>query len=759
MPVTRRPAYAVPAGGALLVALALVVVLPAEGQDGQEAAPVSVEFHAALTLATDPELRPLLQAVPDYVEQRSWPQVARLLQALLDAREDSFTIARPKARPGKPDARWTGVWAEAERRLAGLPAQGLASYEALFGARAKSLLADAKKNSDPERLAAVARRYFCTAAGAEAAELVGTWHLDRGRHPQAALWFRRLLGHPRADRLAPLTLFRACLAFRRAGDEAGARQTWERIAKRAPGGLHLGERLVSLTELRRGLDRPVAAEPTPAPAPDWRMFRRDPARGGEGPGAIALLENRWQRPTAFTANPRAWVESAVDKQATRFRPVLPAFFPVVAAGKVIYRSHAGIHAADVATGKVAWEVVASGSLEKIAGEAAQLPYVHAWVTGYLADHPHVLFENSALGALSTDGHRVYAVDGLAVPPYLNPQLAGGKRGLRQWLDQLDLVAEVGDLAYHSKLLAIDLATGRVVWERGGASAKPGRGPRERYFLGPPLPLDGRLYALAEEDQELHLVCLEPTGADLAWRLKLGTVHLKTLLDPRRRLEATHLAYADGVLVCPTNAGAVVGVDLLTHGLRWAYPYRESTPAADSDPPFPLRGRWRVPTPDLNAQWQTSAPVIHDGKVIFTAPDSPRVHCLDLRDGAPRWTAPRDADDLYLADVSRGQVLLVGKENCRALALADGRERWRVKTGQPSGQGFASGGVYYLPLKRAAKEGKPAVYGIDLERGEVVSRTLTPKGASPGNLVGSAGRVVSQTATDIALFAGQKVSGD
>ena len=40
------------------------------------------------------------------------------------------------------------------------------------------------------------------------------------------------------------------------------------------------------------------------------------------------------------------------------------------------------------------------------------------------------------------------------------------------------------------------------------------------------------------------------------------------------MQAAHLAYADGILVCPTNAGVVLGVDLLSHSLVWAHSYRD-----------------------------------------------------------------------------------------------------------------------------------------------------------------------------------------
>jgi len=48
----------------------------------------------------------------------------------------------------------------------------------------------------------------------------------------------------------------------------------------------------------------------------------------------------------------------------------------------------------------------------------------------------------------------------------------------------------------------------------------------------------------------------------------------------RRAHAAPLAYGEGILVCPTNAGAVFGVDFLTHRLLWAYAYRDRAAVKD-----------------------------------------------------------------------------------------------------------------------------------------------------------------------------------
>ena len=73
----------------------------------------------------------------------------------------------------------------------------------------------------------------------------------------------------------------------------------------------------------------------------------------------------------------------------------------------------------------------------------------------------------------------------------------------------------------------------------------------------------------------------------------------------RRTQATHLAFGEGILVIPTNAGAVFGVDLLSNSLVWAYPYRER----DVTPAVPAGG--------------SAGPGIEPGSIGFTATATPR----------------------------------------------------------------------------------------------------------------------------------------
>src|SRR5207245_8827514 len=200
----------------------------------------------------------------------------------------------------------------------------------------------------------------------------------------------------------------------------------------------------------------------------------------------------------------------------------------------------------------------------------------------------VLFENSTIGALSHDNQRVYFVDDLSIPPHpsmMNQQNFGNAVSFNAFNDEVQF----------SRLTAVDLETGKLRWTLGGRgtsqaltppvpprrivngapvpAAPPPPEPDDKrdtltsaadltdtFFLGPPLPLSGKLYQLAEKNTELKLICLDPNKLDaqnlpeIVWAQSLGTSNRRLPQDSLRRVQAAHLAYGDGILVCPTQPG-------------------------------------------------------------------------------------------------------------------------------------------------------------------------------------------------------------
>jgi outer membrane protein assembly factor BamB len=282
----------------------------------------------------------------------------------------------------------------------------------------------------------------------------------------------------------------------------------------------------------------------------------------------------------------------------------------------------------------------------------------------------------------------------------------------------------------------------LVWELGDEFVGP-KEFRGGHFPGPPLPLGGRLYALFQKGEELRLVCIDPPAnpgapVNIVWNEKLAALDSVLVTSPRG-FQAAPVAAAADLLVCPTNAGKVIGFDLEKQKVAWTHEYH----------PEPLGGA-------LDVGWKATGPIVHDGKVIVTAPDCDEVLCLWARDGKAAWRVRRDGD-LYVAGVFGNDVLLVGDKSCRALSLAFGTVRWQLDTGRPTGLGVAGGGFYYLPLANFGKSGEPEVCVLDLRAGAVKTHLKTGTKEPPGNLLLHEGRLLSQTASAVHAFV-EKVPG-
>jgi outer membrane protein assembly factor BamB len=730
-----------------------------QAQQGQLGAAPRGEAAASqvITLPTDPALKKKFDAIPDYLKEELWPEAVRSLQSLLEIREDVFfPLARPGT-DGKEVVQWRSVRAEANHLLGTLPPAALEFYEVSFGQQAKALLAEAR--NDPHLLAQVMQRYFHTQAGAEATARLANHHLDRGRYFLAALCFERYLERVGSDKLSAAELFRAALAFHRAGDRANAERTWKRLGDRAADGLRLGERKVSLAELEKALGRPGEQGTDPGGGRTWAMFRGGPARLARAAAGAPVDELRWTRSLFQDATAQSWLLGALLRQEQRGQAALPGAFPIVSGGRIVCRTPRGLWALDAATGATLWEAPSEGGLEPLRSEPDHAAYVNQWAAAHLEHSPAALLENSILGTLSSDGSQVFAVDDLAVPPA--PHHYAGFAGRQGQGLRLAFAPELTDAVYHNRLRAIDLETGKLAWEVGGRARKEVAGINEAdaplldcFFLGPPLPLAGKLYVLAEKNQELRLVCLDAARGEIAWTQLLATAQKKLLLDGARRVHAAHLAVSEGVLVCPTNAGALVGVDLLTQSLLWAHIYQEEPPKPELPPGRgrAVRTALKAPEPPpCDADWHGSAPLLADGKIVYGAPDAPALFCLNLRDGSPRWTRKSSAQDLYVAGIHQDKVIVVTKQGVQALSLDTGKELWKVEVGLPSGHGVAAGNIYYVPVKADARNRQPAIWAVDLDRGTLLGATPTPNDEVPGNLVFADGQVFSQTPTQLTAY--------
>lgn len=352
----------------------------------------------------------------------------------------------------------------------------------------------------------------------------------------------------------------------------------------------------------------------------------------------------------------AWIDQNLKKFMMMIdqrpnHPPLPAFFPIASAGRIIFRTYDTVCCVatrddasqnpPVKAGELLWMADWSfqGLYAMVSDGSRRSQMDQNWMPPYMQQGPFgIFFENGLIGAMSHDGSLVYFVDDIAVPPHAQQQQMFNNNG-----QPMAFGSSFNDMVHHSKLVAVNLETGKLVWRAGGRIANkkapvPGEVEKETsesllsdaFFLGAPLPLAGKIYLVIEKDRDLHLVCLDPTKIDasthhpeLVWSQPLGNPHTPLPTDSLRRMQGISLAYSDNVLVVPTNAGAVLGIDLLSHSIIWARSYRMANKVVDPNAGVNLGGMggrrfvngMQQPNPDqfLNADrwrtWRRSSPAV------------------------------------------------------------------------------------------------------------------------------------------------------
>ena len=312
--------------------------------------------------------------------------------------------------------------------------------------------------------------------------------------------------------------------------------------------------------------------------------------------------------------------------------------------------------------------------------------------------------------------------------------------------QLYALAELAQSA-----VALDLRRqGALRWMVGGETGLDEAKLAGAFFLGPPLPLFGQLYVLAELNAEIRLVVLDATDGAAGVVPAAGPCGRP---DHRRQSDAAagrrSPSFADGVLVCPTSAGAVVAVDIATRSLLWGYQY---APMVAANRQSVMMQAYPGQILKAGSRWLDGTITLADGCVLLTPPESDRLCCLDLLTGQAKWP-PRDrtadsTDWLYLACVDGGNAILVGRDRVTAVRLADGQPAWLApvllsadQREMPSGRGYYSERHYYLPTTGAQ------LLKIDLEQGRLVERTKT--GRVLGNLVCYQDQILAQGVDSLA----------
>ncbi|MFW6171662.1 MAG: PQQ-binding-like beta-propeller repeat protein, partial [Planctomycetota bacterium] len=587
---------------------------------------------------------------------------------------------------------------------------------------------------------------------------------DQGRPLAAALRFQRLLGTDHArQRYEPelSVLLATCWLMADMPDRAS--QSLGELESRMPAAkLRAGDNEVSLfdpndpTLLKsaRAADvaRPAAwgrIEPVMVwlgeavggeltarlrEAAEWLMHCGNTARNAETAAGTPLMRARWRVQTANHPNDEELIGQGRKQYLEQGIPLIPTLQPLAVGDTIIMRSPQQLLGVDFETGKRTWMFPWYQQPDEDTLEEDRIR------PGQQSEDPRIVqltrrvWDDAPYGHITSDGKRVFLLWGL---DWASSQ-GEGRVVQRFGVQRPDQSGSTET----NKLVALDLQSeGKILWIVGEEDGTDEPKLAGAFFLGPPLPLMGQLYVLAEINGEIRLAVLDAKTGALDWSQQLAHIDAQNIAgDPTRRAAGASPSFADGVLVCPTSSGAVVAVDIANRALLWGYQYPLSS--SDSQSQNRMIRRRRQP---LGHRWAESTATIDNGRVLVTPAESDKLYCLDLVSGKPVWP-PLDREELlFTACIHNNNAIMVGKQQVKAISLEDGSPRWtcELETGVPSGRGMFSGGQYYLPTTASR------LLKIDLERGEVAESIKTD--AVLGNLVAYKDQIISQNFDCLAAY--------
>lgn len=727
-----------------LVSSSSSVGLAYQDSDGEE--------NDAITMAPR-ALRRLITTAEDAINAKRYAEAVETLGKILMEEVDELDAqAEEYSQDYFLERRTSGlikgsVRSRAADLLESVPAENRDAIELRYGVIAKQQLDEAVSRFDWNAIEAVSRRFFHTSAGYDATLLVAQRYRTDGRPMSAALMGERLLTSPGAQRkFGSKIFFYTADCWLEAGRSDNAMKVVLTANEKFAGSTidwkgkstTIGPNKVWTESDFSLMPRsPVSGELSK----DWRMAGGTPTRNGDSAAALTMPSPSWQTPVTRGRPDEVRLKSFIEGRNPSAPALIGNAIPAVVGDTIIYKTiDHSLRGIDVVTGKVKWEQSLTSSPWEASSNLNQFAMdMNISAPDQLAER---VWSHVPYWQISTDGEKAFLVS--------KPSEADGQNKtsaqLRQQFLNLGIVS-------HNYLEAFSIkGQGKAIWRVGGDSGVDEPKLAGAYFLGAPLWIDGSLYCIANLNGETTFLSLDPETGLVQWMQQLAQSPKQGFGDTSGEDAANiYLAYADGIVICPTGTGVLVAIDVASRSLRWAFRYRDVTQVAMSrGGPFnsPIR---REVDPLVERRWTGLPVIIADSRIILASAESDQLFCLDLINGDLQWTQRRDPYR-YVGGVFDNRVFLVGDKSVIALNLSDGKLAWPSPLTLPNnklvtGLGVRRNGSYFLPLQ------SQEVMEIDITQGRLLG---TAKADVPlGNLVAFREQVLSVSPFGMALFSTQK----
>ncbi|MEM6689109.1 MAG: PQQ-binding-like beta-propeller repeat protein [Planctomycetota bacterium] len=626
------------------------------------------------------------------------------------------------------------LWRKLRKMIGDLPAEAKEYYSLRYDAKATADLNAATQARDWNAIGDVRRNYFHTPAGYEASYLLALRYWYRGE-PLAT---QMLLSDVTTNSRAIEVVGENVLALHAAACVLSDREL--------PG--HLEDVAKQLAMERDNVD---LASVSSGDGDYWHLGDK-PSRSTSSVAELPLANVRWQLPTTASPRQRDMVQQIEENMQSRAQYSLPSLMPLKVGDHLVMRTTERLVGVDHRTGKRVW--------------------TYPWQTGKTSLDPNELrfdsmedrddvsqhllsriWHDIPYASISSDGERVYMLTDLSRLESANfspmQAFALGRRPRG---------------SSGNTLVALELDTeGKLVWRLGQDARRDQdeemllRGPSfgadandrsiedsqsnrldEAFFLGPPLAIEGRLYVIAELASDITLLCLEPATGELIWEQTLVALETGGIaVDGVRRLAGAVPTYHEGVLICPTGAGATVSVHLDDRTLAWGVQYSRDGELARASSMRGVRSEFV-----FNRRWHNGAAIASDGVAIVTPIETNSLFAWRVDDGAIAFPAKSREGWRYVLGVQDELFLLVADSQVEAFSLVDGKSRWTASSDVvPRGEsicGLGAMGDGQVVLPTSANE----LIVLSLEDGSELDRRTVQ--FPLGNLVAVRGELISQS---------------
>lgn len=713
-------------------------------QDGVLGEDTLVDDSSVFLPAPREMLRPLIRA-RKALEKGETAQAVEFLGGILsDANPEDYLIKTP-GRHGSV----TSLRGQALDLLGSVPRSDLQTYRLRYSILARQQLEAAVAESDFLKMGQVMRRFFYTDAGFDAAMLLGHHHLDQGHPVAAAFCYQRIVNNAEARNIHdPEASVLLATCWMLAGNQPTALEVLTKLKSRqgrrfiefAGAEIPLFDGQEDAIEWLKKLvgDSPLSANRL---VNQWVMFRGNPQRNANSGTGLPLLNPLWVVPAQNNPDDETLVTEYEDQLLLDGASTIPSVQPIAVGNTVVMRTFDRLVGIDFDTGKRIWMFPTWD--EKTFFERddkSERPKPSRLNKSPLAQR---MWQDHLFGQTSSDGRHIFIVP--------QPGFAGGQKAKLQ-LNDGRTVDDPRSFRSCNELIAVEIGRqGALKWEVGGKTGLDEPKLANSFFLGPPLPLDGSLMVVCEQDSEIRLVALDPESGRLQWSQQLASTDIggKVATNQYRRLAGATPSYSDGLVICPTGVGAVVAVEFATRSLLWGYQYGSGKNHRVSR---------IMPMQNSNANlvdgaWRDSTITIAGGCVIFTPVDRQELICLDLLTGQPKWknealptpSIPRK-DSLFVGCVVDQHIVLIGRSTVRSVNLQTGKLNWELNSdsmGRPSGRGYSNRQHYYLPMTSSK------LLQIDIQTGDIDKVVRT--NGNLGNLICYRDKVISHSAIKVAAF--------